>query len=212
MSSVFDQDDGCKVIAKSLSSNGRLKRLSMEKNKCSFKGFLRIIECVVAAEEAAPSSIKLCDVPMASILDDPSFRSKVKKHCAKIRRCIAVIHRNRADAEKTAMAISIEPIEDDELKQDDNDRAQSPSAKYTVAHTALSNVDKLAVIMSSSKMPKRRRAEPIEDAAPIKRSNKAPAKVLKSGMDAIIDKGSAVGNAQSAKSRRKKRTRKRIDV
>ncbi len=198
----------------------------MEQNKCSFKGFLRIIECIVAAEEAVSGSITLCDIPMASILDDPSFRSKVKKHSAKIRRCIEVIHRNRAEAERVVLEIEVEAEaesvdqkedhkEDDDHKEEDEDRAQSPAATYTVAHTALSNVDKLAAMMSASnaKFPKIRKAKPIED-VPLsaKQKSKAPAKVVKSGMDALIDKGSADAKAQNAKSRRKKRTRKRIAV
>jgi len=230
------KDEGCKVIAASLASNGRLQRLWMERNKCSFKGFLRMIECIVAAEEAQSGSIKLCDVPMASILEDPHFRSKVKKHREPIRRCIAIIQRNADEkaaatasaetvrrmqsAAATAMASApetdSEPEGDGDHKEEGRDRAQSPSLKYTAAHDlgAMSNVDRLAAIMSSSKMPQIRRAAPIEDVVIDSQSARpnAAAKVTKTGMDAIVDRATSSGKGLNAKSRRKKRTRRKIDV
>eukprot|EP00484_Ammonia_sp_Unknown_P026666 CAMPEP_0197035866 /NCGR_PEP_ID=MMETSP1384-20130603/13536_1 /TAXON_ID=29189 /ORGANISM="Ammonia sp." /LENGTH=926 /DNA_ID=CAMNT_0042465969 /DNA_START=26 /DNA_END=2806 /DNA_ORIENTATION=- len=86
-------DDGCKIIANSLKTNKKLKILDIEDNKCSFKGFLSIIKAIVECENS--EDIKLCDIPLHSVLDDPNFKSKIKKNREKIEKCITIIQHNR---------------------------------------------------------------------------------------------------------------------
>ena len=152
------KDESCKVIAKSLSTNRRLKRLSMEHNKCSFKGFLRIMDSIVAAVEAFPYSIKLCALPMASILDDLSGRSKVKKHRQQIERCTFIIQRNveqrqmeQKEAERQKNVKSMDSAPDDHKQNDDDHREEGKCR---------SPGDELAFILNSAKL---RTVKPIED-------------------------------------------------
>ena len=87
------KDDGCKIIANSLKTNNKLKILSIEDNKCSFKGFKYILQSIIECKDI--DTIKLCDIPIHSILDDPNFKSKIKKNRDKIEQCIKIIQQNR---------------------------------------------------------------------------------------------------------------------
>ena len=205
------KDDGCKAIAKSLATNRRLVRLSMEHNKCSFKGFLRIIDSIVAAEEAVPSSIKLCALPLSSILKDPGVRSKIKKHRQQIERCTAIIERNATDNAKHnaevqlkqhSMPMDVMEVMDQKEGHSEIEADRSPN-------------DELAQILKNSKL--RPTVKPIDDGPPIQQQPGGSAKgtkfkVVKTGTDALVDKGSTAQNVKNAKSRRKKRTRKKIEI
>ncbi len=58
------KDHGCKAIANSLQSNASLKIISIEDNKCWFKGFLKIMESI----SQNLSHTRLCDIPLHSVL------------------------------------------------------------------------------------------------------------------------------------------------
>jgi Ran GTPase-activating protein (RanGAP) involved in mRNA processing and transport len=60
------KDEGCKVIAHALRSNNALKIVSIEENKCTFKGFDALMDAIADNLDTA-----LCDIPIHSILEDP---------------------------------------------------------------------------------------------------------------------------------------------
>eukprot|EP01084_Bolivina_argentea_P064761 118061_1 len=84
------KDDGCKIIANSLKTNNTLQIISIEDNKCTFKGFLKIMQSISAQE----TNCKLIDVPLHSVLDDSNFTKKIKKNADIINKCIKIINEN----------------------------------------------------------------------------------------------------------------------
>merc|ERR1712130_407147 len=86
------KDDGCKVIAASIKLNNTLKIISIEDNKCTFKGFKLLIDAIITNKDQT----FLCDIPIHSILDDTNFNKKIKKNSEKIKQCITIIQKNRS--------------------------------------------------------------------------------------------------------------------
>merc|ERR1712154_89562 len=234
------KDDGCKVIANSLQKNNILKVISIEDNKCSFKGFTKMIESILSNAK----DTKLCDIPMHSILDDPNFSKKIKKLSEKIEKCIKIIQVNRVkDTKEQELQIRVDmnlrrvsqaPFADEqELK-----KPQSPILQYTQPKKPgnVSNVDKLAAIMLDSSrrrsklaaMPplkedekkdddQKQKTVPFSSEPQRKQSNtksvkQTKAKIVSSGIDAKLNKVTTTTNKNNAKSKRKKKTRKKLAV
>lgn len=265
------QDNGCKVIANSLKTNNVLKIISIEDNKTTFKGFLKIINSIIECEEI--ETIKLCDIPIHSILDDPNFKSKVKKNREKIEKVIKIIQQNRMNEMKeqedlendeSGLGLDSKPISvrpgllnhtstvgyinnssDDDLDEKEGAGAtnegegipKSPGMSYAKATHKLSNVDRLAVMINASNMPKLKSIKE-KPKAPIRTNDdeeKVPApppppgainnnkviskpvvketktEIVSSGVDAELTKTTTT-NTNNAKSKRKKRTRKKLDI
>ena len=104
-------DNGCKVISMSLKTNNSLQLISIEENKCTFKGFKLLILSIIESEK----NIKLCDIPLHSLLDDKNFKNKIKKLSDKIQKVIEIIRNNRNKFEEIEENNLLNDSDDDQL-------------------------------------------------------------------------------------------------
>ncbi len=173
--------------------------------------------------------------------DDENFKKKIKKNADLINRCITVISENESKEIESEMQKSETILRresqapflhnsDDEKKDANVATPKSPSLHYSNAtHSQLSNVDKIAFMLNANQKPKLKTVKKpkgfvAEQKERIVTSNSNPqkaannktkkntkAKVIASGAEAALNKVTTT-NKKNAKSKRMKKTRKKIAV